>query len=534
MNTIDERRRNALAKIAGLAGLAALPARAADICGTNASHARPPLKYSKLLHIDAHCHIFNADDLPVGGFLKRVVFRERDSQALRPFNPLASIIDAISQAGAVGLSEEARLLERIVEGNENLCTRFNEGWFARSAGVTDPNTGAFGYMTQPRLHNALRLTRLYPDIDLFTPALIDFDHWLKDEPRVPLYQQINLMERICIVTGGRFHAYAPFDPLRQVFAQGARSAITPLDLVKEAVGRQGFIGAKLYPPMGYKPYGNEGEGRMVFEGHVLGRVKDDMEIVTGIKPGRDRASWLRQALDSVLGDLYDWCVDEEVPIIAHCNDSNFADSRRADLIHYGEPLQWEAALNANKKWSNLKVNLGHFGRLDQHFVAEERLRKVHRRAVPEEERARIIAELKEEIEIKQKEENQFFDVVARGNGLYADLSNYDHFGERDLREDFTRNLNGWSQDARRAPVIQGKLMFGTDWHMHEDAAGRYLEDHRTAINPQRYPDYYGANAARFLGLTEGGRNRKRIEAFYIRRKINEPDWLRKIRDAKAG
>ena len=61
------------------------------------------------------------------------------------------------------------------------------------------------------------------------------------------------MEQIAIVSGGRVHGFAPFDPLRHIVTKGAS-----FDMVTEsAVMKQGCVGVKIYPPMGFAAYGNK-------------------------------------------------------------------------------------------------------------------------------------------------------------------------------------------------------------------------------------------------------------------------------------
>lgn len=60
-------------------------------------------------------------------------------------------------------------------------------------------------------------------------------------------------------------------------------------------------------------------------------------------------------LDGILGELYTWCVDADVPITAHCNDSNYAHDSFHDFASLDN---WALALAA---FPGLRVNLGYFG-----------------------------------------------------------------------------------------------------------------------------------------------------------------------------
>ena len=96
-----------------------------------------------------------------------------------------------------------------------------------------------------------------PAIDLIVPSMVDFDYWLtggdNHATETSLVDQIRVMEQIAIVSGGRVHGFAPFDPLRHIVTKGAS-----FDMVTDAaVMKQGCVGVKIYPPMGFAAYGNK-------------------------------------------------------------------------------------------------------------------------------------------------------------------------------------------------------------------------------------------------------------------------------------
>jgi hypothetical protein len=153
-------------------------------------------------------------------------------------------------------------------------------------------------------------------IDLLVASLVDYDWWLaKGEPTPSsLREQVELMGQIAIATGGRVHAFVPFDPFREVMARGTfASALT---LVKDAVTTHGAMGVKLYPPMGFAPFGNAGA--------MIWKAKDWLPDVTyGDQFGTQ--------LDTVLAEFFSWCIEEEVPVMAHANRSNGPDPEFENL-----------------------------------------------------------------------------------------------------------------------------------------------------------------------------------------------------------
>jgi len=111
-------------------------------------------------------------------------------------------------------------------------------------------------------------------IDLAIAHLVDYDWPLMcGEPtKSSLNDQVELMKRISIVSLGRVHTFAPFCPLREVaFRAGfpVKGMLTwsSLEMVKRWVKECGCIGVKIYPPMGFAPYGNEQIPPDFWDGH---------------------------------------------------------------------------------------------------------------------------------------------------------------------------------------------------------------------------------------------------------------------------
>jgi hypothetical protein len=55
-----------------------------------------------------------------------------------------------------------------------------------------------------------------------------------------------------VLTGGRVHAFAPFDPMKQAGFPSQPS----LRLIQDAVQNWGFLGVKLCLTIGFAPFGN--------------------------------------------------------------------------------------------------------------------------------------------------------------------------------------------------------------------------------------------------------------------------------------
>src|SRR5262245_1445775 len=110
-------------------------------------------------------------------------------------------------------------------------------------------------------------------IVLMTPAIVDFSKWLEDEDQLSIEEQVDVMTRAaCRRDGPRVHGFVGSAPLRQALYDYHRRKAgdkDPRAVVRRAievhqtrVGNStkttgGFVGVKLYPPMGFQAIGNK-------------------------------------------------------------------------------------------------------------------------------------------------------------------------------------------------------------------------------------------------------------------------------------
>ncbi len=94
-------------------------------------------------------------------------------------------------------------------------------------------------------------------------------------------------------------------------------------------------GIKVYPPLGFDPWPIAGS-----------RGKKS------VRKEQDKVEY-----------LYEFCVDRDIPITAHCNDSGFM-ADNVPIEKFTAPSRWGEVLR-DKKFEKLKLNLAHFGRQDR-------------------------------------------------------------------------------------------------------------------------------------------------------------------------
>lgn len=455
--------------------------------------------------VDIHCHTFNADDLPVRGFVRRVA-EDRTSLA----KVLAWTLDKVTQGMASG-AEEVAELDRLIEAGpgafevdeEPLMLQLDAESMevlaeleaehpvvveeARSEVASDPaapggpdsavegeviegEEGLLDGVGDLRRYvrwaglfgkNRLALTRaliaVYPEVDLFTPMLVDL-LGLEDQAVTSVIQQLELQEKI-----SRLGILGHFDAQVLPFVGCDPRRSDMVDLAQQAVEKFGCVGVKLYPLMGFLPFGN-----------------------SDALPFRMTAE-VAKLVDERLAKLFDWCAKDQVPITAHCNPTNYAHS---SYKTYSSPANWDAVLS---HWPSLHLNLGHFGWGDSGWP------------------------------------DAICKLMAAHPGLYVDIGNHEL---NDLAGTMNKIAQLYAGDQTKA--LHGRFMFGTDWFMiasHRDFE-QFLKLVRAAFNSQFPKDaasFMGEAALSFLGFDDPqNHNNQRTRARYEKYGVDPPAWLKKV------
>jgi predicted TIM-barrel fold metal-dependent hydrolase len=154
--------------------------------------------------------------------------------------------------------------------------------------------------------------------------------------------------------GTPVHPFLAFDPWRCL--RDRQRGNDPLAEIKRALSEGRGIGIKLYPPMGFAAAGN------------ANRSADDFPLelrkLAG-NPGR--------SVDGVLDELFDYCADNDVPVMAHCGQSNGSAKQYETLA---DPLFWQQALDGPRpRRKQLRLNLGHFGGIWEMGVIDTQQRR---------------------------------------------------------------------------------------------------------------------------------------------------------------
>jgi len=376
----------------------------------------------------------------------------------------------------------------------------------------------FGLFTRYRYSLAEQLASDHENqkfpVDMLCPALVDYDNWLGQHLDAPdqtqvkgassLVDQVGLMGRIARrKTGPVVHGYVPFDPLRQAaWDAGVYKAFDPLSLVRKALREDGFIGVKLYPPMGFRAMGNADKCQS-YSQEKSETIKKLLALgppdpsVADCKPPRPvpESPALGSRLDAAMTRLFDTVVAENGVIMAHTNYSNGAND---GFSHRADPAYW---LPVFKKWPTLHISLAHFGSFDAQSVAappgalneEASWEWTLGRYLRDNPNAPVYADI-----------SYLVEIVGKPGSAQAD---YDRVVKAWVRQ--------FDPDCRH-------LMFGTDWMMLgiDPAYAGYTErvySYFSSIfngDAAKLGRLFSGNAAAFLGLRTNDAVRARLLKFY--------------------
>lgn len=428
----------------------------------------------------------------------------------------------VSRAVEVVVRKAAGVIGGTLDAVRDAVLRFAKRVVGATAGIYEKVERAVDFIFRIRrsrraLTSELDLT--YDDVDLFTPALVDYSGVTGVESTTPLADQVRFWRRLVELhihngrSKGLMHPLMAFDPywllkeellknghkgleekLEQFdwetkelpdldeWNEGKRDGTDVVLLLRVAIEKAGFIGAKIYPPALFAPFGNE-------------EAQDEF---SNIGDG--------EALDKILLKFYEYCRDNDVPILAHASDSN-AFARGAGEL--AGPDYWQKAFNevaggdleANntngRSRDNLRVCFGHFGHLDLSVDGWSK---------------------------------EFAELMDKFPFVYGDISNTKAATNQRKGRAFVRKL--WML-FREYPDLEKKVLYGSDWMLNtlhsnhekylkgfQNLLSRHFFGHKTAI--------LGLSSRRFLFETVDGRpnkNHERLKSFYTTCGGTLPDTL---------
>ncbi|WP_152447138.1 amidohydrolase family protein [Janthinobacterium sp. HH01] len=298
-------------------------------------------------------------------------------------------------------------------------------------------------------------------IDAVFGAMVNFDG-LYNNARSPFADQLKLQALLSRLSKGYLLPLAAYNPQADMDSKGAM-----LTDVIDALTNQGFIGVKIYPPLGFYPYGN---------------------VKLGDKHDK---KFMKHALqfDEHMLALFLACGKLGAPVMAHANKSM---GRNGAWDNGSKPEGWIALTERLAlEQQTPMVNLGHFAG-DAAF--------------------------------KDDWQPRFAELMTR-NGtskIYADLANWKRL-RACVADSDCESLKRLKATIAGNPGVEKKLMYGSDWFMMIKSSNwqDYAGDLALALRGMDLDALFYNNALDCYNLGPGGMRRAAVEKHlgYV------PDWL---------
>lgn len=489
------------------------------------------------LIIDMHCHLMNLRDLNRESFVgRRFANTDEEKGLLDAFSSLGTWL--VSLPGywfTKSASSEYQWLLAETERLQIDPQMFCDLAAKEQAGFFFPKddkqkTGFFSNRT--RL--AARMMYIFPEVDIFTPSMVDFaeGNWEKYSypgELVHYYKQLN------IASNGRFLPLVSFSPERSYQEikgrwDGNEKYIKNLELVKYAIKELGFVGVKLHPSSGFSPIKNEEYGCPNTSGQTQKELHPDQAV----------------HYNEILMELFEYCRSADVPILIHSGTGISAYRNCMEKMKGDDPSKWTNSpdswslaldkLNRNNLTSNdwkLRICLAHFaGAFCRNGIKDKKAGGgCKENNDTQDHDTKELQSDKKDLPPTGEPHPwllQAARAAAKHEGVYVDLADVaEWFGKNKGRykELFENFIDSHEELAK-------KMMYGTDWHMPTVAQ----QGHKYLLSVQDFlPDKFmdsamGLNAVDFYGLAEGRDTRKRLEVFYDRHglDLNKIPWMSKV------
>ncbi len=325
-------------------------------------------------------------------------------------------------------------------------------------------------------------------IIIATPLMMDLESCFEanaikpDENYIPYYcyskdesqpSQINQISKIAAKYPWQIFPFIMFDPRR-------KSAV---EICKFALENQGFLGIKLYPPLGYFP---------------VPTVRQSDKI------------------NNALEEMYDYCGKERIPITVHCSTAGAYAQVNPDWEDIWEktaPFQW---LETIRKYE-LKVNFAHFGGKYIKHPLDQKTKK----------------SLEWHLNIQTIMGSAYrMNIIGDKESVFADISYHSLAHNRKLQDEYFQDL----KELLSNKYSQTQVIFGSDASMisHTWSEIEVLQPFLSYLNENEQERLFYQNPAKFL--FENGEIPSRYINF-IKKKIAKsleenslPDWIIKQGD----
>lgn len=331
---------------------------------------------------------------------------------------------------------------------------------------------------------------------LLVPSMVDYAHWLGEDAvsGSTLPEQVDVFSHIARRRGKTaVHGMVGYDPLRAVFFKRGvayerftTQPFDPLVLARKALEDSGFIGLKMYPPMGFKPIGNT--DRQGYQD----RIKQALGGFGGL--GRD--------LDGAMANAFDLCIAQGAPILTH---ARFSVGAGPNFAARANPAYWIDVVK-KRQWRDLRLCLAHMGYF-QPWNGSSTAGLAPGRRTWEWTAGNYIKD--------NPQSNVCIDISYLTEVLGS---------SQERRQQLADKLREWIDECD--PDVR-HILYGTDWTMvgREPDFPNYTSEvlkflsKQCGLDDQQVDRIMMGNAVRFLGLLPGDKTRQRLTEFYERHNL---------------
>ena len=293
-------------------------------------------------------------------------------------------------------------------------------------------------------------------------------------------QQLRRMEEFQRRPGSNMIYFVAYNPYRD-YPPGGKPGDAK-ELVRSAIEEHGAWGVKIYPPSGYRPFGNQIKKRPTgIRSRIAGQQWDARY---GALPGASLAE-KSKALDERLEELLLWCIKKDVPVFVHSGTGEF-EARKGYGFHNSDPAFWREFLDKHPAPDGspckLRLCLGHAGGADYWFGGKNAL----------------------------EWGSAAYEMCRRFPNVYCEITTHAELVSHDRQAYFVDQIATLFDDKRLDAAgkpypfsFAKKLIYGTDWYL-PDASERetVLVATQQAFLHEKlqrhYKNYFFGNALRYL------------------------------------
>jgi predicted TIM-barrel fold metal-dependent hydrolase len=346
---------------------------------------------------------------------------------------------------------------------------FLDGWigdkllsiFAQNSGMV--RFAALMLYDQEKLVQKMLQENYKPNqnVQLFVHLMMDMEkayHYNHRKPVSPHLsypqQQFKAYKERVQEGNGRLVGFVSFDPRR-------RSALSQ---VKKALC-QGNVGVKLYPPMGYRP--------------------DDS----------------RTAIGKRFDELFEYCIDQDIPILTHCTPVGF-EAQSGWGRKYSHPNFWANVLQRGS-CDQLRLCFGHSG------GGTYKVQGDHTSATSPTGREIFrywgwFAKNERDWRDEDNYTRCIIELCQQYPNVYCDFSYLHELFDKEKRRLFVKRFRSALNTDSDYP-FGDKIMYGSDWHMGQitGRTSEFLNEMKRivdSIDPDLGSRLFYQNALRFLRL----------------------------------